>query len=145
MYLICDNDYHLWPTSIRPFTNADNTTLKGYFSTNLESIQKDVKCTLGILKKQWKVLNNGFHYRDINICKMLFVACCCLNNFLLDQMERNTVRVGRGLPIGDDGIWLDGHTTNPDVTDSALSIKFGKRQLLLANYLYGFHKKGAIL
>jgi hypothetical protein len=26
----------------------------------------------------------GFHYRDINICEKIFVACCCLNNFLLD-------------------------------------------------------------
>jgi hypothetical protein len=60
-------------------------------------------------------------------------------------MERNTVRVGRGLPIGNEGIWLDGHTTNSHVTDFALSIKFGKRRSLLANHLYGFHKKGTIL
>ncbi len=67
VYLICDNSYHCWPISICPYTNADNTNLEGYFLTNLESIQKDVECTFSILKKQRKVLNNGFHYRDINI------------------------------------------------------------------------------
>jgi hypothetical protein len=145
VYLICDHGYHRWLTSICPYTNADKTTLEGYFSTNLESIQKVVVCTFGISKKQLKVLNNGFHYRNVNICKKIFVACCCLNNSLLDQMERNTVRAGCRLPIGNDGIWLDGHTTNPNVTDSALSIKFGKRRSLLANHLYGFPKKGTIL
>ncbi len=75
------------------------------------------------------MLNNGFYYWDINICENIFVTCCCLNNFLLDQMARINVRVGRGLPIGDDGIWLDSHTTPPseDATSAALSIKFGKR------------------
>jgi hypothetical protein len=118
-----------WPTSICPYTNAANATLEGYFSTNLESVRKEVECTFGILKKQWNVLNNGFYYWDINICENIFVTCCCLNNFLLDQMARINVRVGRGLPIGDDGIWLDSHTTPPseDATSAALSIKFGKR------------------
>jgi hypothetical protein len=93
------------------------------------------------------VLNNGFYYWDINIYENIFVTCCCLNNFLLDQMERSNVRVGCGLPIGDDDIWLDGHTTPPpkDVTSAALSIKFRKRQSLLANHLYVLHWKGSIL
>jgi hypothetical protein len=61
-------------------------------------------------------------------------------------MERSNVRVGCGLPIGDDSIWLDGHTPPPkDVMSVALSIKFGKRRLLLANYLYVFRQKGSIL
>jgi hypothetical protein len=129
VYLICDNGYHRWPTSIFPYTNAANATLKGYFSTNVESVQKDVECTFNILKKQWNVMNNGFYYRDISICENIFVTCCCLNNFLLDQMERRNVRVGCGLTIGNDSIWLDGYTPPPpkDVTSAALSIKFGKR------------------
>jgi hypothetical protein len=50
-YLICNNGYHRWPTLICPYTNACNATLEGYFSTNLESVRKDVECTFGILKK----------------------------------------------------------------------------------------------
>ncbi len=48
LYLICNNGYLQWPTSIRPYLQADNSIVKGYFSTNLESVQKDVECTFGI-------------------------------------------------------------------------------------------------
>jgi hypothetical protein len=34
-----------------------NSTVKGYFSTNLESVRKDVECTFGILKKSCSELN----------------------------------------------------------------------------------------
>ena len=110
MYLICDNGYLLWPTSICPYSKANNATLEGFFSTNLESVQKDVECTFGILKNRWKVLNNGFKQCDIVKCEQIFIACCVLHNFLLDQMVRNHVRAGRGYPIDNDGLWLDGHT-----------------------------------
>ena len=148
MYLICDNGYHRWPILISPYANADCASLEGYFSTNLESVRKDVECTFGILKKRWRVLNDGFYYRDINTCEKIFVTCCCLNNFLLDLMERNNVRVGRGGPIGDDGIWLDGHisnySTSTSTSEMALSRKFAKRRSLLAKHLHVFRQKGAM-
>ncbi len=50
MYLICDNGYLQWPTSIYPYSQADNSTVKGYFSTNLESVRKNIDCTFGIKK-----------------------------------------------------------------------------------------------
>ena len=146
MYLICNNGYHHWPISIPPYAKADSASLEGYFSMNLESVRKDVECTFGILKKQWRVLNNGLNYCDINICKKIFVTCCCLNNFLLNQMERNIVQVGRGVPIGDDGIWLVGHTTmSTDMSALVLLSKnFAQRHALLANHLTVFRQKGAM-
>ncbi len=60
MYLICDNGRLLWPTSICLYSKANNATLEGFFSANLESVRKDVECTFGNLKKRWKVLNHGF-------------------------------------------------------------------------------------
>ncbi len=86
MYLICDNGYLLWPTSICPYSKANNATQQGFFSTNLESVQKDVQCTFGILKKRWKVLNHGFKHGDIVKCEQFFITCCVLHNFLLDLM-----------------------------------------------------------
>jgi hypothetical protein len=62
MYLICDNIYLRWPTSICLYEGAAKSTLEGHFSTNLESVCKDVKCTFGILKKRWKILNHGLLY-----------------------------------------------------------------------------------
>ena len=100
MYLICNNGYLHWATSICPYSKANNAannaTLEGFFSTNLESIRKDVECTFGILKKRWKVLNHGFKHRDIVKCEQIFITCCVLRNFLLDLMVRNHVRAGCG-------------------------------------------------
>jgi hypothetical protein len=140
MYLICDNGYLRWPTSICPYLGADNSTAEGYFSTNLESVRKDVECTFGILKKRWRVLNHGFKFCEMEKCEKIFTGCCVLHNFLLDQMVRNNVRVGRGYPIGDDGLWLDGHTINVDsnATERFLSTQFGRRRSLLAKHLHVF-------
>ncbi len=53
MYLICDNKYLRWPTSICPYTqHVGAASPEGYFSANLESVCKDVECTFGILKKR---------------------------------------------------------------------------------------------
>ncbi len=134
-----------WPTSICPFAQASKASLEGYFSSNIESVRKDVKCTFGILKKRWHVLSNGFTYHDIKICEKVFITCCVLHNFLLDLMERTNVRVGRGYPIGDDGLWLDGHTNNVDSCLRLLSIQFGLRRDKLAKHLKVFKEKGRVI
>ena len=109
----------------------------------MESVRKDVECTFGILKKR-RTLNNGLNYRDITTCERVFNACCCLHNFMLDLMERNQVRVGRGAPIGLDGVWLDGNTVAHEATDMMQSMQFAKRRSLLAKHLYVFRKQGPI-
>ena len=48
VYFICDGGYLRWPTLISPFKHADKSSLHGYFSTNLESVRKDVECVFGI-------------------------------------------------------------------------------------------------
>jgi hypothetical protein len=93
---------------ICPFTRMSNSSPEGYFSMNIESVCKDMECTFGIIKKRWRILNNGFYQRNIVKCDKIFVTCCSLNNFMLNLMERTNVRVGRGAPMGDDGIWLSG-------------------------------------
>ena len=144
VYLICDNGYLLWPTSICPYTKANNATLESFYSKFFESVRKDVECTFGILKNWWKVLNHGFKHGNIVKCKHIFITCCVLHNFLLDLMVRNHVSAGHGYPINNDGLWLDGHTVSVDnnATDRILSIQFGMRRKLLANHLCEFWKKG---
>ena len=34
-----------------PYVNATAASAEGYYSTNLESLRKDVECTFGIMKK----------------------------------------------------------------------------------------------
>ena len=148
VYLICDNGYLRWPQLICPYGAGEpvHTEAGCDFSSNLESVRKDVECTFGILKKRWRMLNDGMNYRDINTCEKIFVTCCCLNNFLLDLMERTNVRVGRGAPIGDDGIFLDGHTTfySTDTSELALLQKFAARRSWLAKHLHVLRQKGAM-
>ena len=96
MYLICDNDYLTWPTTICPHTHFDSTTLEGFFLTNL---------------------------------------------------ERHNVRVGRGGPLENDGIWLSGNTaTDHDVeTNTILASKFVRRCAILAMHLRVLRDIGPIV
>jgi hypothetical protein len=63
-------------------------------------------------------------------------------------MERSCVQVGRGAPMGNDGIWLDGDTVldavSTEVTELTLLLQFAKRHSLLAKHLCVLHKKGPI-
>lgn len=59
--------------------------------------------------------------------------------------EDQHVRDGQGVQIGNDGIWLDGQTTDfTDATDLVLSKKLVKRCSLLVKHLYVFRQKGAV-
>ena len=62
---VCDGGYLRWSCLICPFKHKSNSTQKVCFSSRLESVRKDVECTFGILKKCWRVLDYGFHFRDI--------------------------------------------------------------------------------
>ena len=97
-------------------------------------MRKDVECTFGILKKHLKVLNNGILFCDINVCNNFFMTCCCLHNVLLNLMDRHNIRVGRGGPLENDGIWLSGNTAaDQDMeTNAILSNKFLRRHAILA-------------
>jgi hypothetical protein len=99
IYLIC---------LICPFKHEGCATQKGYFSSNLESVGKDVECLFGILKKRWKILKYDIRFPDIKVCKKVFFVCSILHNMMLDGGETrdNSERVGRGGPLEGDAIWL---------------------------------------
>jgi len=60
-------------------------------------------------------------------------------------MERTDVRVGRGYPIGNDGLWLSGHTAvDLTETEKFLATQFGRRRALLARHLRVFRQKGQL-
>jgi hypothetical protein len=121
---------------------------EGSFSSNLESVRKDVECTYGILKKRWRILNNGLLYPDIKICEKIFVTAVCLHNMLVEDTIVNyrDARVGRGSPLSNDGMYLDGHTVPPnlDKEDKHLAKEVGKRRLNLAIRLRVMRGKGPI-
>ena len=112
LYLLCDGGYLRWQTLICPYAGDEQFGRRAYFNSNLESIRKDVECTFGILKKRWRILDYGLPYYRMKMCEKVFTACCMLHNMLLDVGEeqgiRNVTRVGRGAPVGNDGLWLEG-------------------------------------
>lgn len=113
VYLICDGGYLRWKTLICPYRGAPEHGRRGYFNTNLESIRKDVECTFGILKKRWRILDYGIHYTDMAYCEQIFVVCAMLHNMMVDSLETrlSTIQVGRGRPIGDDGMYIEGEAS----------------------------------
>ena len=147
MFLFYDNGYLTWLTTICPHAHFDSTTMEVFFSTNLESVRKDVECTFGILKKCWRVFNNEILFCDIDVCDKVFTTCCCLHNFLLNLMEKHNVWVGRGGPLENDGIWLSGNTaTDHDVeTNTILANKFVRRRAILAMHLRVLRDIGPIV
>ena len=102
---------------------------------------------LGILTKCWRVLNNGILFRDIDVFNKVFTTCCCLHNFLLNLMERHTIRVGRGGPLENNKILLSGNTaTNHNVeTNVILGNKFVRRRAFLAMQLRVLKEIGPIV
>lgn len=149
-YLISDNGYLRWPVTICPFMHVKQTTREGYFSSNLESVRKDVECVFGILKKRWKILDHGFKHRSMKTCSDIFVTCCCLHNMMLDVMERmpKPQRVGRGMPIGTDGIWLGNPSdlmNTEESTNSILATQWNDRRWRLADHLKVWKSRGNIV
>jgi hypothetical protein len=64
-------------------------------------------------------------------------------------MERSKVHIGRGAPVGDDGVWLSGQllqelAQDSDDIDRILSEKFAQRCSQLVVHLQMFRRNGAI-
>ena len=150
-FLICDNGYLQWPTLICPFMRSEGSTpLESCFSANIESVRKDVECCFGILKARWKSLDFGFKHRRIQICQHIFVACCVLHNMMLDEMVREEPppRIGRGCCMPNDGVWLEGPTEPPILSDdntsrrfTLMKLMFHRRRNILAHHLWVWKSK----
>ena len=111
VYLICDNGYICWPTLICPYMRSQmSNRLEDYFSTNLESVRKDVECVFGILKSRWSCLDRGFKYRKMQTCQQIFWTCAVLHNMMLSEMVREgkPSRLQCGEHLARDGMWLEG-------------------------------------
>ena len=83
-YLISDGGYHRWPCLVNPYhLQPPGTDLK-VWSSNLESIRKDIECVFGILKKRFLYLKHPIRIHSPYCIQRVFVTCCVLHNILLD-------------------------------------------------------------
>ncbi len=82
-YVIVDNGYLDWSCTIPTFgvsNNIDEIRWPKWF----ESMQKDVKCTFGILKGGWRILKSGVRLHGVDAVDSVWFACCALHNWLLE-------------------------------------------------------------
>ena len=102
-WLIVDNGYLSWSTLIPPITNP-LTWPEFRFSKWIESMRKDVECTFGILKCRFAVLKRGINLHGIEATDKIWLTCCALHNFLLEE----------------DGLEMNWDTSDPkDILDMA--------------------------
>ena len=84
VWLVVDNGYLSWSTLIPPITSP-STWQEFRFSKWIESMRKDVECTFGILKSRFAVLKRGITLHGIELTNKIWLTCCVLHNFLLDE------------------------------------------------------------
>jgi hypothetical protein len=82
-YVIVDNGYLQWSTTVPPHKSSSNRS-ELRFSQWLESLQKDVECTFGILKGRWRILKTGIRLHNTEIVDNIWMTCRALHNMLLD-------------------------------------------------------------
>jgi len=90
-----------WPEFICLYKHEPVSSVEGYFSAKIENIRKDVEFVFGILKKKWRILDNGIRFHNIHVVENMFVVCCMLHNNMLSEMAAidSDARVGRCGPI----------------------------------------------
>ena len=83
-WLLVDNGYLPWPAMVPP-SKLPMTFAELRFSKWVESLRKDVECTFGIMKGRFRVLKTGIPLHGIEVCDRVWLTCCALHNFLLEE------------------------------------------------------------
>ena len=90
VWLLVDNGYLEWPTTIPPF-KVTTIQSEHRWSRWAESMRKDVECTYGILKGRWRILKTGIRVYSLESVDNIWLTCCALHNMLLhvDGLHQN--------------------------------------------------------
>ena len=83
-WLMCDNGYLNWPTLIPPSKDWKHIR-DTRFAQWLESMQKDVECTFGIMKGRFRILKAGVRVHGVEAVDRIWRTCCALHNYLLEK------------------------------------------------------------
>ncbi len=83
-YIIVDNGFLSWAVTVPPHKQTNNIPAIRW-SQWLESMRKDIECTFGILKGRWRILKTGVRLHGIQVVDKVWMTCCALHNWLLDE------------------------------------------------------------
>jgi hypothetical protein len=78
-WLLVDNGYHSWPTTVPP-TKTSTKKSEIRFSSWLESMRNDVECIFGILKGRWRIRKSGIRISGVECADNIIWTSCALHN-----------------------------------------------------------------
>ena len=107
VWLIVDNGCLRWSVTVPPHKHC-RTCPEKRWSKWVEGIRKDVECTFGILKGRFRVLKNGIRVSGPGNTDRIWMTCCALHNFLL---EEDNLHSPWEHAVGPE-IWLDPNFSN---------------------------------
>ena len=81
-WLLVDNGYLNWSTTIPPMKQT-MLYKETRWSEWLESMQKDVECTFGILKGRWRILKSGIRLHGVDVADNIWKTYYALHNMML--------------------------------------------------------------
>ncbi len=81
--MIVDNGYLDWSCPVPPYGVTNNIDMI-HGSKWLESMQKDVECTFGIMTGRWRRLKSGVRIHGVDLVDKVWFTCCVFHNWLLD-------------------------------------------------------------
>ena len=99
VYVICDNGYLDWSCTVPPYSMTSRCE-EIRWSNWMESMRKDVECTFGILKGQWRLLKSGVRIWGVLKADDVWLTCCAMHNWLLD-IDGFSGEWNDGVPISD--------------------------------------------
>jgi hypothetical protein len=65
-------------------TNSNAATRVRPFVARNSRLEKDVKCSFGILKCRWRILKTGNWLEGMEVTNNIWKTCCALQNWLLE-------------------------------------------------------------
>ena len=74
-----------------PYKEYMPATNKEGWSKRVESLQKDVECTFGSLKKRFLAIKNPIRFADAKDVQAMFMTCCAIHNLLLARNKDNNI------------------------------------------------------
>ena len=104
MEVIYDGEHFCVPMLVQSRWEGEVTT-----TLNWRQLER-MKCTFGILKKRWKILDYGLKNYCMKDCEKVYTVCCVLHNVLLGLDENFGIScvAQRGCPSTGDSQWLEG-------------------------------------
>merc|ERR1712176_782327 len=88
-WVLVDNGYLPWPSLVPP-SKMSLSYSEMRFSRWVESLRKDVECTFGIMKGRFRILKTGIPLHGIEVTDRVWLTCCALHNFLLEEDNLNS-------------------------------------------------------